>query len=656
MEFCLTKFKSILSVILLIAINHNNLKTGCDIQSISDLANLFAKNQQEIQNIVKKTKKQILQDIEYLEICDNQETIYVLDKLSKNFSIAHASIRVVSMLYPDLKLQNIAREQLNILEEFYNQKLSHNYNIYRKLKQAVVHESLKKTLADLIRKYEINGINLPNDQLKIVKKLILKTDILAKNFENELSYRSPLIELSKDEQNYLKDNIKQLIKDNKLELTDSIYAILQTNENENIRKKSWYAYSNKAANNKDRLKELIKSRHELAKMFNYKNFADYEIEDDMAKNSSNVRLFLNQLIPSVQKKFVQEFSKLTENLPSNLQIKNGKINPWDITYVQKKSLKDQLDFKYQEYFELDHTIDQMFAIFADFLGIKIKKIKNNFFWDDQIIAVEIFENNQSIGFIILDLFRRQNKYSSSFEISLVPSTKNCKGAALVVLNLPQKRLNEPYLLSHNNISTLFHEFGHAIHDILGKTELNIAAGTKVDKDYLEMPSQVFQELPNTPEIVKKLSYHYKTGQKLNDDQIKLILDFNKYGEGFKYLYQIYYALISLTLFANAETDPFEQDAKIFSQILSVINYFPNYSLTSFVHLTDYNSKYYVYLWSKVFAMDIMEKIKKNNFSKQIGKKFKEILLRPGGSQEPEILLRSFLKREFSIKPFLESLN
>ena len=229
-----------------------------------------------------------------------------------------------------------------------------------------------------------------------------------------------MIELSKDEQKYLKDSVKQLIKDNKLELTDSIYSILQTNENENIRKKSWYTYSNKAANNKDRLKALIKSRHELAKMFNYKNFADYEIEDDMAKNSSNVRLFLNQLIPSVQKKFVQEFSKLKENLPSNLQIKNGKINPWDIAYVQKKSLKDQLDFKYQEYFELDHTIDQMFAIFADFLGIKIKKIKNNFFWDNQIIAVEIFENNQSIGFIILDLFRRQNKYSSSFEITVVP--------------------------------------------------------------------------------------------------------------------------------------------------------------------------------------------------------------------------------------------
>ena len=136
----------------------------------------------------------------------------------------------------------------------------------------------------------------------------------------------------------------------------------------------------------------------------------------------------------------------------------------------------------------------------------------------------------------------------------------------------------------------------------------------------------------------------------------MILDFNKYGEGFKYLYQIYYALISLNLFEYAEIDPFEQDAEIFSQTLSAIKYFPNYSLTSFVHLTDYNSKYYVYLWSKVFAMDIMEKIKNNSFSREIGKKFKEILLRPGGSQEPKILLRSFLEKEPSIRPFLQSLN
>ena len=144
MNFVLNKHKLSLSLILLILLNQISIKNSCDIENIEDLANSFPKNQQEIELVVQKTKKQLLSDLQYLENCNNQETIYVFDQLCKDYAIAHTSIRVISMLYHDLKLQNIAREQLSILEEFYNQKLSYNFNIYRKLKQAVVHESLKK--------------------------------------------------------------------------------------------------------------------------------------------------------------------------------------------------------------------------------------------------------------------------------------------------------------------------------------------------------------------------------------------------------------------------------------------------------------------------------------------------------------------------------
>jgi thimet oligopeptidase len=560
------------------------------------------------------------------------------------------------MLHPDSNLRNAANNRLEQLEKYYNQKLCYNFEIYQKLKNAVVKDELKKTVTDIIKGYELSGINMPKDKLAQIKKIILEINKITNDFENEVSTQFTYIELSEDEQKNLKDSLKKLIQDNKLELTDTVYSILITNENESLRKKSWYAYSNKAIKNKNRLKELIKLRHKLARMLNYQNFAEYEIEDEMAKNSNNVRSFLTKLTIPIQKKFELEMNKLKESLPFDSKLNNAKINPWNVSYIQKLSLKKQLDFKYTEYFEFSHTLDQIFNTFEDFLDIKIKKLKKNLFWDDQIIELEIFENNQSIGFVLLDLFNRKNKYNSPLEMTIIPSIKSCKGAAIVVMDMQEKRINEAYLLSLSDIRTIYHEFGHAIHDILGRTELNILAGTKVNIDYLEMPSQVFQEWPNTKSVLKKLSSHYKTGKKLTDDEIDLILDFNKYGSGFNYLYQIYYSLISLNIFEFPDADPFKQDAEIFSRILPSINYYPNYSLNSFTHLVDYNSKYYCYLWSKVFAMDIMKKIKKQNFSKEIGKKFKEILLRPGGLLEPEVILKSFLEKDPDINAFIESLN
>jgi Zn-dependent oligopeptidase len=650
------RFKLIFFAILIIILNQDGQKNSCDIHNINDLANLFCQNVDDVKRLVQKTKKQIISDLEYLKTCDNSETIYAYDKLLKNYARSHTVIKIVEMLNLDVNFQNQARDLLTDLEKFRNTQLSYNYEVYQKLKKAVVKDSLKNNLVEIIKNYELSGINLPQDQLAEIRKIILEINELVKNFENDATFKFPTIYLTEDEQKNLKESTKNLIKDNKLKLTDTVYSILLTNENESIRKKSWYADSNKAAENKNRLKEIIRLRQKLAKMLNYKNFAEYEIEDEMAKNSANVRSFLNQLTKPIQEKFKNEFNKLIENLPADVYINNGKINPWDIAYIQKKSVKKELNVKYHEYFEFNNTIKQIFKSFEDFLDIKIKRLNRNLFWDDEIITVEIFENNRSAGFILLDLFSRSNKYNSSFEMPIIPSTKDCKGAALVVINLQQKRVNEPYLLSIFDIATIYHEFGHAIHDILGKTELNILAGTKVDTDYLEMPSQVFQEWPYIHSMLKELSSHYKTGEKLSDDQIKIILDFSKHGNGFKYLYQIYYALIALDIFEFADTDPFKKDAEIFSRTIPTINYYQNYSLNSFVHLIDYNSKYYVYLWSKVFAMDILEKIKNNNFSKDIGKKFKEILLQPGGSEQPEILLKSFLEREPNINAFIESLS
>jgi thimet oligopeptidase len=286
-------------------------------------------------------------------------------------------------------------------------------------------------------------------------------------------------------------------------------------------------------------------------------------------------------------------------------------------------------------------------------------------WHDDVRLIEVFDkNNKQLGYLFLDLHPRPNKYTHAAHGNIVPGITLPDGSRLpvvsvVMANFPKPSKDKPALLMREDVRTFFHEFGHAVHSLLGATQMGSFAGTSVKTDFVEMPSQMLEEWLWDKDILKKISSHYKTGQPLPDGMIENILALKRYDAGNFIARQIMLAKYSLDLHKKgADKDPEKLWFALAEQLLPHLYAGPEYrAYASFGHLTGYGAKYYGYLWSKVFALDLFDTIKKQGLlNPEIGAKYVQEVISKGGSVDPNILLVNFLGRAPSQEAFLKDMG
>jgi thimet oligopeptidase len=228
----------------------------------------------------------------------------------------------------------------------------------------------------------------------------------------------------------------------------------------------------------------------------------------------------------------------------------------------------------------------------------------------------------------------------------------------VIANFPKATKDSPALLKRDDVITFFHEFGHAIHTLLGTTKLISQAGTHVKTDFVETPSQMLEEFMWDPHILESVTKHYKTGEKLPKETIEKIMELKRFDSGIFVLGQLYYAFLSLDLFKKGA----DKDIKAIARKLKdEINPFIAYNdknnfYASFGHLTGYGAKYYSYMWSKVFALDLFDHIKNKGYFSGIGQQYADAVLAQGGSVNPFVLLERFLSRKPNQDAFIKDLG
>jgi thimet oligopeptidase len=638
-----------------------NLTESEKVKSIEDLANLFICNASDVKTTYEKCQQELERDLQNFFKTDNQNSFAAYDELYSNFIQTSSILQVLEMVSPDENVRNSCHEKNIKLKEIFNQKVAYNKDIYLKLVDAKIEPSLTYSYKSIIDEYNKNGINLSSEQREKVTKLINQINKLAAEYNYAINQDTPTVEVTTDELNNLKESVKNIIKDNKIILTPPNYmTVIQQANVESVRKKCWQAYLNKAPGNKTKLKEIIKLRDQLAKELNFANFATFDIHDQMAKNPETVKSFLDKLIKPLQDKANIEFECLKSSLPKDVVLVNDKFKPWDLKYVQEDYRQKYLNLDQEEishYFETERTLKKLLNIYENFLNIKFKQIENkNLFWHPDVKILELYQNNQLTGYILLDLHPRECKYCHACQATIIPAYKNNLAAAVVIANFPKAEINKHSLLKYQDVVTFFHEFGHALHAMLGRTEIASKSGTNVALDFVEMPSQMLEEWLKEKNVLKDLGAHYITGQPLPDETIDALTNMEKANAGFNYSTQLFYALLSLKIHEVAEIDFLKLSQEIFTKIINKVEFVPNNLLNSFGHLTGYGSKYYGYLWAQVFALDIFETIKKNNFSTQIGQKYLDTILKPGGTEDPALLVKKFLGREQSQNAFLKSLG
>ena len=327
----------------------------------------------------------------------------------------------------------------------------------------------------------------------------------------------------------------------------------------------------------------------------------------------------------------------------------------------KKKYLDLDNKEVTKYFPVDYVVPAVLSIYEKFLGLRFEEFNCDGLWHHKLKCIRVYDDGTLRGFLVLDLYPRPNKYSHACMAGIISPQKIdgkiCPAVITIIANFPEGSKDFPGLLQFGDVRTFFHEFGHAMHGLLGATQISGFAGTNVKSDFVETPSQMFEEWLNDKGMLKKLSHHYETGQSLPDDMIAKLIKLQKFDSGSLYLRQIGMGLYSLNLFNDASHD-IQGLFKEFMEDTQPHLYFDDaiHTPANFGHLTSslYASKYYSYLWAKVFSLDLFDQIEQYGLlNSDIGRKVRDIILSRGGSVEPDVLLREFLGREPSKEAFFK---
>lgn len=553
-------------------------------------------------------------------------------------------------------------------------------DIYRAIKEYVdTDPQLEPQAAKLVKEMMIgfknSGMDLNDEDLEKFKALNKEKAEYIINFDKNIQeYKDPLAVTASELKGLPPDYIEKLEKteDGKylvtLDYPDYVPFMLNADD-ENARKALEFKYNRRGgAENIALLEKTLTLRREIARLLGYKTHADLRLENRMAKNPKTVMDFLTDL----QKKLKPMSEKEDKNLIAYKNEKTGKksntLYAWESGYWGNKYRKEHLNLdpeKIKEYFPSQTVIDGMLSLFGTVFGIQFEPVQIPT-WHPDVKAFKIIDAQTGAlqAYFYMDLYPREGKYKHAACFGLVEGEEKRDGTyqtpfVAIVANMNKPSKDTPSLLKHDEVETLFHEFGHVLHNALTKSKFSALAGTNVSGDFVEVPSQMLERWAWDPAVLKMVSKHYKTGEPLPDDLINKMLAAKNFGSGGMYLRQNFFAQYDMDLHTAKKTP---DTTKLYFSLTKKIRGLPltkgTYPQAAFGHIMGgYDAGYYGYLWSEVIAEDFFSEFAKNGLQNpETGLKFRREILEKGGTLDEEVMVKNFLGRKVSNEPFLKSIG
>lgn len=432
-------------------------------------------------------------------------------------------------------------------------------------------------------------------------------------------------------------------------------------ENRELRKELAIAAGKKAFqdnefDNKENVKRIVTLRHKRAKLLGYDSHSHFVLEERMAQNPEKVKTFLNDLLQKAKPAAQKEFAQLTAFAKELDGIEN--LEKWDSAYYSEK-LKQKLfsldDEILKPYFQLEKVLQGAFTIAEKLFGITFKEVFDIDKYHEEVQTFEVLdEKNNLVAVFYTDFFPRKGKrngaWMTSYKSQAIKNGINDRPHVSIVCNFTPPTETKPSLLTFNEVTTLFHEFGHALHGMLANTTYPSLSGTSVYWDFVELPSQVMENWCYEPEALALFANHYETGEIIPQEYVEKIKESASFLEGLATLRQLSFGILDMTYHAvNQEI----ADVKAFEkQAMDTASLFPdvaeNCMSVSFSHIFQggYSSGYYSYKWAEVLDADAFAYFQeKGIFNKEVATKFKENVLSKGGTELPMELYKRFRGQE-----------
>lgn len=586
------------------------------------------------------------------------------------------------------EIQKIAQEVSPLLSEFSND-ITLNQGLFERIKTVYEQRDsldLTKEQQTLLEKkyknFSRNGANLNEEDKKRLREIDAELSKLKLTFgENVLAETNKYEMLLTDEKDI--EGLPEGVKEAAAQLAESkgkegwlitldypsYIPFMKYAKNRELRKELSLAFGSKGFHNDEldnqaNVKRIVNLRFERANLLGYKTHAHFVLEERMAETPEKVLDFLSELLEKAKPAAEREFAEL-EGFAKELDGIDH-LEKWDSAYYSEK-LKQKLfnldDEKLKPYFKLENVISGVFKVAEKLFGLTFKEIDHVDKYHEEVKTFEVYENDNFISLFYADFHPRPGKRGGAWMTSFKPQYtlggKNSRPHISNVCNFTKPTSSKPSLLTFNEVTTLFHEFGHALHGMLANTTYPSLSGTSVYWDFVELPSQVMENWCYEKEALELFAHHYETGELIPMELVEKIKESATFQEGMATVRQLSFGILDMAWHGK---DPSNiEDVKAYeAKAFESTNLFPETPetcmSTSFAHIFQggYSSGYYSYKWAEVLDADAFAHFKENGiFSKMVADKFKEHVLSKGGTENPMELYKRFRGAEPNIDALLE---
>ena len=613
-----------------------------------------------------------------------ENTVRALDDIGYQISLTDDRLGLIKETSTDAALRDAATDALKGLEEW-SVGIDYREDVYKALKAYADRKPRLKgedarLLAETMRDYRRAGLDLPKPQRDEVEKMRKDLTRLTTDFESNVTKAQKAVKFTKAELEGVPESFLAQTKTGADEytvmanITWHYISVMDNAKREETRKKLLIEHDNLArAANIPLVEKILPLRDGIARKLGYKTWADYQIEVKMAGTAASVIDFLEKLKTGLQPKFDAELAEFRRIKIKETGDANAQICVWDWRYFSNQLKKEKYNVDAEQlrvYFPYQRVLDGMFNIYQTLFGLKFERVEPPYKWigDLQLYAVSDAKTGEPLGLFYLDMFPREGKYNHFAHFRLIEGKvmtggKYQRPTVALICNFPSPTKDKPSLLSHSDVETIFHEFGHAMHSMMTRAKYGRFSGTSVPGDFVEAPSQMLENWVWDKKVLDSFAADYRDpAKKIPADILAKLREAKLATEGTRYRRQLSFALMDLTLHTQIHGNNATEALPLSNKVLSEV-FLPMAPDTAFVayfgHLMGYDAGYYGYAWADAIAADmatVFEQAPNGYYDQAAGRRLRVEIYEPGNSRDANESIEKFLGRKRSLEPFLKKIG
>jgi thimet oligopeptidase len=600
------------------------------------------------------------------------DTLGPYQRLQLALSNAGHRAGLLSEVHPDKSLRQAAEASVQEISA-YATELSLHRGLYDALASVSIDglpPDTRRFLEHTLRDFRRSGVDKDEPTRARLKELADRAVRLGQDFDRAIREDVRSVSLGPEQLAGLPEDYRAAHKpgaDGKVRITTDYPDLLpfRTYARDGEARRQLYLQNTSRAypGNEKVLREILEVRAEQARLLGAASWADYVTEDKMSKAAKVVSEFLARVAEVSEGPARRDVDRLLRRKQKDVPSAT-RVEDWEKAYYEERVKQEELGFDSQSvrpYFEFNRVRDGLLTITARLFGIRYVRLRDFPAWHPKVESYDVFRGNAKLGRIHLDLHPRADKYKHAAQFPIVSGVKGVQlPEGALICNFADPAVHSPALLDHDDVVTLFHEFGHLMHHVLGGQQRWLGfSGVATEWDFVEAPSQMLEEWAWDPETLKLFARHIETNEPIPAELVHRMREANEFGKGAHTRHQVFYAQLSLALHSRPPEDI--DITRTMVELQKKYSPFPyvegTHFFASFGHLNGYSAMYYTYLWSLVIAKDLLGEFQRHGLlDDATAIRYRETVLVPGGSKDAADLVKDFLGRPYGFEAFQQWLE